>query len=87
LKEIYIDAELDPVDTTQWYPRLTRKDFNPDQPNTSAAAPLGITMRPSSAGAQFKGAFRPKVIRITASISSRSRERGRRYGREGWPWP
>ena len=27
LKEIYIDAELDTVDTTQWYPRLTRKDF------------------------------------------------------------
>ena len=27
MKEIYIDAELDPVDTTQWYPRLTRKDF------------------------------------------------------------
>ena len=27
LKEIYIDAELDPVDTTQWYPRLTRKDY------------------------------------------------------------
>jgi peptide/nickel transport system substrate-binding protein len=27
LKEIYIDADLDPVDTTQWYPRLTRKDF------------------------------------------------------------
>ena len=27
LKEIYVDAELDPVDTTQWYPRLTRKDF------------------------------------------------------------
>ena len=27
MKEIYIDAELDAVDTTQWYPRLTRKDF------------------------------------------------------------
>jgi len=27
LKEIYIDAELDAVDTTQWYPRLTRKDY------------------------------------------------------------
>jgi peptide/nickel transport system substrate-binding protein len=27
LKEIYIDGELDPVDTTQWYPRLMRKDF------------------------------------------------------------
>ncbi len=27
LREIYIDAELDPVDTTQWYPKITRKDF------------------------------------------------------------
>jgi peptide/nickel transport system substrate-binding protein len=27
LREIYIDAELEPVDTTQWYPRLLRKDF------------------------------------------------------------
>ncbi len=27
LKEIYIDAELEPIDTTQWYPRLMRKDY------------------------------------------------------------
>jgi peptide/nickel transport system substrate-binding protein len=27
LKEIYIDGVLEPVDTTQWYPRLMRKDF------------------------------------------------------------
>jgi peptide/nickel transport system substrate-binding protein len=27
LKEISIDAELDVVDTTQWYPRIMRKDF------------------------------------------------------------
>jgi peptide/nickel transport system substrate-binding protein len=27
LKEIYIDGELEPVDTTQCYPRLMRKDF------------------------------------------------------------
>src|SRR6266567_3406711 len=27
LKEIYIDAELDPIDTTQWYPRVNRKDY------------------------------------------------------------
>ena len=27
LKEVYIDAELEPIDTTQWYPRLNRKDF------------------------------------------------------------
>jgi peptide/nickel transport system substrate-binding protein len=27
LKKIYIDAELNPIDTTQWYPTLMRKDF------------------------------------------------------------
>jgi peptide/nickel transport system substrate-binding protein len=27
LKEIYIDAELEVVDTTQWYPKIMRKDF------------------------------------------------------------
>jgi len=27
LKEIYIDGVLEAVDTTQWYPRLMRKDF------------------------------------------------------------
>ena len=27
LKEVYIDADLDPLDTTQWYPRLARKDY------------------------------------------------------------
>ena len=27
LKEIYIDGELDLLDTTQWYPRITRKEF------------------------------------------------------------
>ena len=27
LREIYIDAELEPVDTTAWYPKLLRKDF------------------------------------------------------------
>ncbi|MSO99792.1 MAG: ABC transporter substrate-binding protein [Acetobacteraceae bacterium] len=27
LKEIYIDAELEPLDTTQWYPKVLRKDY------------------------------------------------------------
>ena len=27
LKEIYIAAELEPVDTTQWYPKVMRKDY------------------------------------------------------------
>jgi peptide/nickel transport system substrate-binding protein len=27
LKEIYIDGELETIDTTQWYPKVTRKDF------------------------------------------------------------
>src|SRR6266567_3328023 len=27
LKQIYIDADLNPIDTTQWYPMLMRKDY------------------------------------------------------------
>jgi len=27
LKEVYIDGVLDPVDTTQWYPKVMRKDY------------------------------------------------------------
>src|SRR5436309_4465081 len=27
LKKIYIDADLNPIDTTQWYPTLMRKDY------------------------------------------------------------
>jgi peptide/nickel transport system substrate-binding protein len=27
LKEIYIDGELEPIDTTVWYPRLAKRDF------------------------------------------------------------
>ena len=28
LKQVYIDGELNPIDTTQWYPMLTRKDYD-----------------------------------------------------------
>jgi peptide/nickel transport system substrate-binding protein len=27
LKEIWVEAELEPVDTTQWYPKVMRKDY------------------------------------------------------------
>jgi peptide/nickel transport system substrate-binding protein len=27
LKEIYIDGELEPIDTTIWFPKATRKDY------------------------------------------------------------
>ena len=27
-QQIYIHADLDPLDTTQWYPKLMRKDYN-----------------------------------------------------------
>jgi len=28
LKQIYIDADLDAVDTTQWYPKVRRRDYS-----------------------------------------------------------
>ena len=27
LKEIYVDGELEPVDTVQWYPKVMRGDY------------------------------------------------------------
>jgi peptide/nickel transport system substrate-binding protein len=27
LKEIYVNAELEPIDTTQWYPKVQRRDY------------------------------------------------------------
>ena len=27
LKEIYIDGELNPIDTVQWFPTMYRKDY------------------------------------------------------------
>jgi len=26
-KDVYIDSELETIDTTQWYPQVMRKDF------------------------------------------------------------
>jgi peptide/nickel transport system substrate-binding protein len=57
LKEVYIDGELDPIDTAQWLPRVMRGDYtialnltgngldDPDQTlyETSPAAPRAIT--------------------------------------------
>jgi peptide/nickel transport system substrate-binding protein len=28
LKEIYVNAELEPIDTTQWYPKVQRRDYS-----------------------------------------------------------
>jgi peptide/nickel transport system substrate-binding protein len=28
LKQIYVDAELEPVDTTQWFPKVRRRDYS-----------------------------------------------------------
>jgi len=39
LKEIYIDGELETIDTVQWYPKLMRKDYTV----ASGSAPAGST--------------------------------------------
>jgi peptide/nickel transport system substrate-binding protein len=56
LKEIYVDGVLDPVDTTQWCPKLMRKDYSvglnitqtavddPPFMKTMSAAPCATTL-------------------------------------------
>jgi peptide/nickel transport system substrate-binding protein len=36
LKEIYIDGALDPVETTNWFPKVARKDYQIGQNNTGS---------------------------------------------------
>jgi peptide/nickel transport system substrate-binding protein len=44
LKQIYIEGELEPVDTAQWYPKVQRKDY-------TVALNLTGTLRPPDAAA------------------------------------
>jgi ABC-type transport system substrate-binding protein len=43
LREVYIDAELEPVDTTQWYPKVMRKDFTVGLSVTEAGVGFIVT--------------------------------------------
>jgi peptide/nickel transport system substrate-binding protein len=36
LKEIYVDATLDPVETANWFPKVARKDYQIGQNNTGS---------------------------------------------------
>ena len=93
LKEIYIDAELDVVDTTQWYPKIMRKDF------TIGAVPIETGVDDPDQmfyenfhyrrGAQLRRLLRPR-IRQAGRRSNRSRptrkSASRSSGRSSASW-
>ena len=47
LKEIYIDGELEPIDTDQWYPKVMRKDYHgrPQRHRERPRRPRPATLR------------------------------------------
>ena len=61
LKSIYIDAELDPIDTTVWYNKIQRKDYSVgmnltgvgvDDPDTDLLRELPLDVGPQLHGLQ-----------------------------------
>ena len=76
LKQIYIDAELDPLDTTQWYPKLMRKDYNVGLNITESEVddPDPVFYENYVCGAQrnYTGYCNPKVDRLVEQQSQQT---------------
>ena len=94
LKEIYIDATLNAIDTTQWYPTVMRKDYT-----------VGLTVSENGlddpdqqfyenfvCGAErnYTGYCSPEVDKLVDQQSMRDRHReahARSSGRSSAGWP
>ena len=70
LKEIYIDAELDPIDTTQWYPTLMRKDYK-----------VGMNVTETAVDDPDVGILRELRLRRAAQLHRLLQSRGRQADR------
>ena len=79
LKEIYIDADLKPIDTTQWYPTLMRKDYKVAMNVTETAVddPDVAFYENYTCGSQrnYTGYCNPEVDKLIDQQSAGSRYR------------
>jgi hypothetical protein len=74
LKEIYIDGELEMVDTTNWFPKVLRKDFTVGM--VVSEAPISPS---AGAGGHRPARIRPVLQRLW-SVSPGRRRRARALG-------
>ena len=65
LKEIYIDADLNPIDTTQWYPTLMRKDYK-----------VGVNVTETRGRRSGCGVLRELCVRCAAQLHRLLQSRG-----------
>jgi hypothetical protein len=93
LKEIYIDGDLNPLDTTQWYPTLVRKDYKVTLNVTETA----VDDPDRAFYENYVCGVRSATIPATATSKSTSRSTGNRrrptsksasgwYGRSSATW-
>jgi hypothetical protein len=68
LKEIYMDAELDAVDTANWYPKVNRKDLQarPQSDRCRYRRP-GFVAFYVIGGLLLSIALRPRILRGVAA--------------------
>jgi peptide/nickel transport system substrate-binding protein len=93
LKEIYIDATLDLIDTTQWYPRVMRKDYGVGltvSENSLAIPTSNFTKTTCAAPSEIIPAIvtlRSTSWSTNSQVSRMSKNGGRSSGRSNVNWP
>ncbi len=87
LKSIYIDAELDVVDTAQWFPKVARKDYSLGLNLTGNAASTSPTSRSTrTMPAAPSGTTPTTATRTSRSCSTSSRKRPTSTKRKKLVW-
>ena len=94
LKEIYIDGELDTVDTALWYPKIVRKDFTVGaqcQREQRSTTPTSSSTRITSCGAErnYTGYCNPEVDKLIdqQSMEADQESASSWCGRSNAGWP
>ena len=78
LKEIYIDGELEPIETANWFPKVMRKDYTVGAQHAPAAAsttPTSMFYENYACGSErnYNGYCNPELDKLFDQQSMRSR--------------
>jgi peptide/nickel transport system substrate-binding protein len=81
LKEIYIEGELDPVDTAQWYPRVQRKDYTVALTGTYTDDPDAMLYENYACGGvgNYNGYCNPEIDKLIGQQSMEPDQEKRKH--------
>ena len=85
LKEIYIDGELDPIDTTQWYPQADRARTSRSASTSARTASTTRTSNSTRTTSAARSATTPAIAtRRSTSWSTSNRPKPTRKSASSW---